>query len=525
MSAPLRYLSVCSGIEVAALAWVPLGWQPVLVSEIEAFPREVLRIRHGAFDARFARPADSLALWGDFTALRMRHLRRLGIDPADIDVLVGGTPCQAFSKAGLRGSLSDPRGGLSLAFLRLAHAIQSVRARAGRPGLVVVWENVPGVLSTPDNAYGCFLAGIVGADDAVLPSVRPARGRSNDLWRWRAAGRWPELDEEGNETGRFFERAECHIPSWPRAGMVAGPRARAAWRVFDAQHFGLAQRRERVFLVAGLGDGTDPAEILFERASLRGDPAPRRAAVSRAAGSATGGVGRGRDGAGRTEAWGAAAQAFGGGQNCNATDLSTAVTAHPGGRYDLDTETFVVARALRAQHNASHRPDSDTYVPVTAGAMRADGFDASEDGSGQQPALIAFDTTQITNRHNRSNPQPGAPCHPLSAQAHPPAIAFSCKDHGADAGALAPTLRAMGFDGSHANGGGQVAITQPAGVRRLLPVECERLQGVSDNFTRIPWRGQPEELCPDGPRYRALGNAYPRPVLAWLGQRIMEARV
>lgn len=208
MSAPLRYLSVCSGIEVAALAWGPLGWRPVLVSEIEAFPREVLRSRHGAFDARFTRPANSLPLWGDFAALRMRHLRQLGVAPADIDVLVGGTPCQGFSFAGLRGSLSDSRGGPSLAFIRLAHAIQSVRARAKKSGLLGVWENVPGVLNTPDNALGCFLAALVGADDALRSPLQ--RGR------------------------------------WPSAGMVSGPRARAAWRVLDAQHFGLAQRRERV---------------------------------------------------------------------------------------------------------------------------------------------------------------------------------------------------------------------------------------------------------------------------------------
>lgn len=498
-----RYLSVCSGIEVAALAWVPLGWRPVLVSEIEAFPREILRIRHGAFDARFARPADSLALWGDFTALRMRHLRRLGINPADIDVLVGGTPCQGFSVAGLRGSLSDPRGGLSLAFLRLAHAIQSVRARAGRPGLVVVWENVPGVLSTDDNALGCFLGALVGADDALRSPLK--RGR------------------------------------WPGAGMVSGPRGRAAWRVLDAQHFGLAQRRERVFLVGSLGDGPDPAAVLFEPKGLRGDPAPGGEAPEDVAASLTASVGgvSGKDAiagrvvagtlaggarsgggystddiplvAGTLTAHAARARgaglnpeglvaapalattlrardgakgvdsdctdtlipvAFGGNRQSGATDLATALNAHDGphGRLDFETETFVVA-------------------PRLANALRAEGFDASEDGTGRQPALIAF----------------------------------SCKDHGADAGSLSPTLRAMNFDGSHANGGGQVAITQESGVRRLMPVECERLQGVPDHFTRIPWRGRPAEECPDGPQYRALGNAYPRPVLAWIGRRIAAA--
>ncbi|WP_071000506.1 DNA cytosine methyltransferase [Methylobacterium sp. C1] len=553
MNAPVRYLSVCSGIDVASLAWVPLGWQPVLVSEIEAFPREVLRIRHGAFDARFTRPADSLALWGDFTALRMRFLRRLGINPADIDVLVGGTPCQGFSVAGLRGSLSDPRGELSLTFIMLAHAIQSARAHAGKPGLVVVWENVPGAFTTEDNAFGCFLAGIVGADDAVLPGARPPRGKSNQLWRWRAAGRVPVLDDEGNETGRFVERTEGHIPRWPSAGMVAGPRGRAAWRVLDAQHFGLAQRRERVFVVASLGDGPDPAEILFEPEGLFGDPAAGREAPEDVAATLTGSVGgvsgkddiAGRVVAGTLTAHGARARgagvnpeglvaaclngvgsydgdlptlraaggdagggseailAFGGNRQSGPVDVATALNAHggPHGRLDFETETFIVA-------------------PRTAGALRAEGFDASEDGSGRQPALIAFDTTQITNPHNRSNPQPGAPCHPLSAQAHPPAIAFDCKAGGETSFSIGDLPGALRGEG---HGGGHAAVAQASGVRRLMPTECEALQGVPRNFTRIPWRGQPEELCPDGPRYRALGNAYPRPVLAWLGRRIGHA--
>ena len=155
---------------------------------------------------------------------------------------------------------------------------------------------------------------------------------------------------------------------------------------------------------------------------------------------------------------------------------------------------------------------------------------------------------------------PGDPC-PTLADSHVPAIAFSCKDHGADAGDVAPTLRGMGHDGSHANAGGQVAVAfhtsgyggqvedvaqplqasdarlsnQVAGiiepsmaVRRLTPREAERLQGFEDDYTRIPWRGKPAEDCPDGPRYKALGNSMAVPVMAWIGQRIQafeDARV
>lgn len=502
MNAPLRYLSVCSGIEVAALAWVPLGWQPVLVSEIEAFPREVLRIRHGAFDARFTRPADSLALWGDFTALRMRHLRRLGIDPADIDVLVGGTPCQGFSVAGLRGSLSDPRGGLSLAFLRLAHAIQSARARAGKPGLIVVWENVPGVLNTPDNALGCFLAALVGADDALRSPLQ--RGR------------------------------------WPSAGMVSGPRARAAWRVLDAQHFGLAQRRERVFAIGSLGDGPDPAEVLFEPEGLRWDSAPSREAAEDVAPTLAGGArssgGYSTDDVPLTIGTLDTAGDRGGTlQNAISGRLLAGTIIANGDRTrgaGMNPETLV-AHPLRARHNASHRLDSDTYVPVAFGGNRQSGpvdvATALQAHSGLHGRLdfatetfvvTPFDTTQITNPQNRSNPQPGGVCHPLSAQAHPPAIAFDCKAGGETGFAIGDVAGALRGEG---HGGGHAAVAVTAGVRRLMPTECEALQGVPRNFTRIPWRGQPEELCPDGPRYRVLGNAYPKPVLAWLGRRIGRA--
>ncbi|MBX9911226.1 MAG: DNA cytosine methyltransferase [Beijerinckiaceae bacterium] len=163
--------------------------------------------------------------------------------------------CQAFSFAGKRLSLEDARGNLTLAFAVLAHEL------AGSHGLRnALWENVPGVLSTDDNAFGCFLGALVGADDALhLPS---------------GIGRWPD------------------------AGMVAGPRARAAWRVLDAQYFGLAQRRERVFVVVDFGNGADPAAVLFEPQGLQGNSAPRREAGQVAAATVTASAGgcSGKDG-------------------------------------------------------------------------------------------------------------------------------------------------------------------------------------------------------------------------------------
>lgn len=131
---------------------------------------------------------------------------------------------------------------------------------------------------------------------------------------------------------------------------------------------------------------------------------------------------------------------------------------------------------------------------------------------------VPFDTTQITNPDNRSSPEPGDPCHPLAAGAHPPAIAFDCKAteiaHNREASA---TLRSMSHDGSHANGGGHVAVATETMVRRLTPIECERLQGFRDGYTAIPYRGRQAK---DGPRYKALGNSWAVNVGRWIGRRI-----
>lgn len=215
----MKYLSVCSGIEAATVAWHTLGWKPLAFSEIECFPRKVL-----------AHHYPDVPIHGDFTVLRDQDW--IG----NADLLVGGTPCQAFSVAGLRQSLSDERGNLTLEFVRLANAIDDIRHSRGAKPAIIVWENVPGVLSVKDNAFGCFLAALVGNDAPLIP------------------------------TGG----------KWTNAGLVVGPKRSAAWRVLDAQYFGVAQRRRRVFVVAGAGDGFDPAEVLFEREGMRRDTAPRR---------------------------------------------------------------------------------------------------------------------------------------------------------------------------------------------------------------------------------------------------------
>lgn len=217
----MRFGSVCSGIESASVAWHPLGWETAWVSEIEPFPSAVLAHR-----------LPGVPNHGDMTLLPA--MIEFGAVEAP-DVLVGGTPCQAFSIAGMRQSLSDERGNLTLTYVEIADAIDAARAARGQQPAVIVWENVPGVLKTDDNAFGCFLAGLAGEDDALV-----------------APG------------GR-----------WAHAGIVVGPKRAVAWRVLDAQYFGVAQRRRRVFVVASARNGFDPGAVLFEHEGVRRDSAPR----------------------------------------------------------------------------------------------------------------------------------------------------------------------------------------------------------------------------------------------------------
>lgn len=203
--------------------------------------------------------------------------------------------------------------------------------------------------------------------------------------------------------------------------------------------------------------------------------------------------------------------------------------------------------------------ESETLIPVSGGvfdvahALRADGFDASEDGTGRGTPIVpvAFDARQsdVCIYGDRAAA--------LDTDGHSQAVCFSAKDHGADASNdLSSTMRAMPHDGSHANGGGQLAVAfdlrgreggaqfegphdtaniraasggssrsyvaQQWAVRRLTPEECEKLQGVPVGYTKIPWRGKAAELCPDGPRYKALGNSWAVPVVRWIGKRLSE---
>lgn len=479
---PLIYGSICSGIEAATVAWEPLGWKAAWFSEIEAFPSAVLAERW-----------PEVVNLGDMT--KIAAAVRAG-EVQEPDVMVGGTPCQAFSIAGLRNGLADARGQLTLSYVELANAIDDKRIERGEEEAIFVWENVPGVLTSHDNAFGCFLGGLAG--ESV--ELKPSGGK------------------------------------WTHSGCVYGPQRTIAWIVKDAQYFGVAQRRKRVFVVASARKGFDPCQVLFESEGVRRDTPPSREPQTAVAALTARGVG-----------------------TCGADD-NQAQAGH------------IIAEC--ANGDISH-------------TMKAEGFDGSEDGTGRGVPVIAFGggntggnidvAACLTAKgqridfevetfavHGTQDPDFNRElAHTLDRNhgQENACIAFSYKDNGADASEdLSPTLRAGNSDNSNANSGQPPAIciqhasigrhddAGPQGkgwqedvaftmdsrasadavqfgaqVRRLMPVECERLQGFPDNHTLISWRGKEATDCPDGPRYRAIGNSMAVPVMRWIGERIAAA--
>jgi DNA (cytosine-5)-methyltransferase 1 len=500
----MKYLSVCSGIEAVSVAWQPLGWQPVMFAEIDPFCCWLLRSRYRASRPlhmpsphvadtrqeakhRAAAIRNVIALpttgdipnFGDFTQIGKD-------DVGAIDLLAGGTPCQSFSIAGKRAGLDDARGNLTIEFARLADRL--------RPTWLV-WENVPGVLSIDDGrTFGTFLRMLVELGYGI------------------------------------------------------------AYRVLDAQHFGVPQRRRRVFVVGCFGNWRGAAAVLVDQSCLSGNPPPRRetrqgTAVGVAVGPAGG---RLTDIAPTIDAGckdGFVRNQLGVGVLSSTDEISHCLNAGGMGRQDFETETLI------------------------AHSLSADGFDASEDGTGRGSPLIPI---AICTAHTQSNghgfsdgiahtleqtnsqavafnlrgreggavpeTSPMASIRAASGGSSNSYVAFSAKDYGADVGGVAPTLRGMCHEASHANGGGQIAVAAPLtasygkqldssdtssgppnllhsemAVRRLTPRECERLQGFPDDYTLVEYRGR---LAADGPRYRALGNSMAVPVMRWIGARI-----
>ncbi|SFD52051.1 DNA (cytosine-5)-methyltransferase 1 [Pseudomonas citronellolis] len=320
------------------------------------------------------------------------------------------------------------------------------------PPTIDVWENVPGVLSSRDNAFGRFLGSLSGAGCELQPPGK----------------------------------------RWPKSGCVYGPKRAIAWRVLDAQYFGVAQRRRRLFVVASARTGFHPAQVLFEREGVRRDHPPRRGEGQGVTSALDASFGRLRGCSGQDLNHGHShLVAFGGNNQSGPIDVATArnASASASGRLDFESETFVV---------------HGTQDPIVArGCAHALGRN-----SGQENAV--FDPNQITSAANRSQPALGL-CHTLTASRQPPCTFASD---------VAPTLRSGNFR-SHSNPLTQAdSLVVTSAVRRLTPRECERLQGFPDDYTLIPWRGKPAEECPDGPRYKAIGNSKAVPVVRWIARRI-----
>jgi len=522
----VRYLSVASGIEAASVAWHPLGWEAAAFAEIDPFPCAVLSERW-----------PSVPNLGDMT-----KYREWKID-APIDILVGGTPCQSFSVAGLRGGLDDPRGNLMLVYLAIA--------RAFRPDWIV-WENVPGVLSS----------------------------------------------NRGRDFGSFF-------------GGLAELGYGFAYRVLDAQYFGVPQRRRRVFVVGYIGDWRVAAAVLFERESVRGNPPPSRETGERVASTIT----RGAESSGKG--------GYSGRRQEDDINIVTVPALTQSGRgverigESRGQNPVIVVNAegdagLPFLTRSNIGKGVNNQTPLIAHALRGEGFDAREDGTGRgTPIVVQNVETMYSVRHGKKTETDPVEklralwryvdeetlsewCIGIIAAFWPKEvlrsemyggrfrlatkpkrglvnIALSRSEDGSKwtvldlweagcdgcapqrwrpheqlAAELGSYLSELPYSPSPAErfmrdmweaGEGsrllrqtlstiqevrrsesiQAEPTQSHRVRRLVPEEAEALQGFPRGYTLITYRGKP---AADGPRYKSLGNSMAVPVMSWIGRRI-----
>ena len=413
----MKYLSVCSGIEAATVAWHHLGWTPTAFAEVEPFPSAVLAHHYPTVRNR-----------GDMTKYQEWP-------DESVDLMVGGTPCQSFSVAGLRQGLKDPRGNLMLVYLGIADRF--------RPRWLV-WENVPGVLSSGGGRdFGTFLGALV-------------------------------------ELGYGF-----------------------AYRVLDAQWFGVAQRRRRVFVVGYLGDASRAAKVLFESESVCRNPAPSREKGKGIATSTTPSVAGSLD----TEC--------GGGKlthqsvaNGHIIGTITARMFNALGARDVEEGALLPVSIATYDMKQHHNPQPSGTAQLTTkncAFVRGD----------TPLAAIAFHPTQDPISSENISHALGAGSKSGTATT---AVAFESnrRDGARVYGDTTNTLQAFAGTG----GGNSPMVQQSTAVRRLTPTECERLQGFPDSYTAIPWKKKTADQCPDGPRYKALGNSMAVPVMRWIGERI-----
>ena len=389
----MRYGSVCSGIEAATVAWHGLGWEPQWFSEIEQFPSAVLKHNY-----------PDVPNHGDMTQYKDWP------NDKTIDLLVGGTPCQSFSVAGLRAGLDDPRGNLALTFIAMAERLKPQW---------IVWENVPGVLSS----------------------------------------------NRGRDFGSFLSALGNIGYGW-------------AYRILDSQYFGVPQRRRRVFVVGHLGDWRSASEVLFESESLSGNPPPCRKTRERVADT-----------------------------------LTVGANQYSG----FNGEPVVSPYREKKQETTGYTSSSFGAYREGVGTVRASGGDL---GGGSETLALASPYTwpaDVTSTLNASF------AHKLGLEnqhAHNGASMFVPDVRNTMGTITARMFNALGV--RDVEEGALVPCKETKVVRRLTPIECERLQGFPDNYTQIPYRNKKDVDCPVGPRYKALGNSMTVNVMRWIGEQIDE---
>lgn len=432
----MRYLSVCSGIEAASVAWHPLGWTPIGFSEIEPFPSAVL-----------AHHYPKVKNYGD-----MSKFRDWSIRSGDIDLLVGGTPCQSFSIAGLRQGLKDPRGNLMLTFLAISQHLKPKW---------ILWENVPGVLSSNG-----------GRDFA---SFLGALGQLGYGFAYRV------LDAQW-----------CRTHGHPRA---------------------VPQRRRRVFVVGCLGDQRSAAKVLFESESLQRYSAKGKATRQGTAADVDEGVG--------SDGELIICQAIKDGIPDVCATIDCGLAKQVGKQLTQQAECFYFPIVIPIQDS---RVIEKNQNGIGVGNKTSPAYTIDQTGA----QAVAIQGTVI-GRQDHNGPQ-GSGCSDggemftlNSTDVHAVAVApismresgqgFLVKDD------IAGTLRA---EGENRPSRPSNVISQTMQVRRLTPTECERLQGFPDGWTAIPWKKKLADDCPDGPRYKALGNSMAVNCMEWLGERIQK---
>lgn len=450
----MRYLSLFSGIEAATQAWHPLGWECVGVSEIEPFPCAVL-----------AHHYPDVPNLGDVTKITEQQIKDLG----QIDLIVFGSPCQNLSVAGNRKGFDGEQSSLFYAAMEIIkYAKQHCNTR------FALWENVPGAFSSNKGAdFTEVVKHMAGLDDLDTPTN-----------------------------------------SWGKEGAALGSNGLLEWSVLDAQWFGLAQRRKRVFAIVDFGDWTSRPPILLERESLRGDSAPSRETRQ----DFTADVGASTASSINLRAFGARVE----------SELVGTLTAtdykEPHGVM-IESKAVYLFDSLASNSMKSKNPHSGCRQVELAKCLDTSNGCPSKNQGGLAVVAIAGNIIGRTegNGGNGNGFDESGACYTLTTNdRHAVALAFKERAGCAGGGKGFLGKEECAFTLSTVKD--QSVLTPKSVVRRLTPIECEKLQGFPPNWTKIPYRNKSADDCPNGVRYKALGNSMAVNVMAWIGQRVQATQ-